>query len=353
MRLFSPEWLELRMKELTAGKAYEFGSDQNWPVVKVNGKVKNFKPNSSFAVRHYEYDNKANIDELGGRRTKYSEGGKVVPFLGDSFTFGVGVEDQETYVSLLSQKSGIRFLNLGVPGSALHFQNDIVEMRHNEIGRPNLYIFNVFIGNDFDNIKYHYATKQNTSEKKKKKNTISLLVSINNFVYHNNFLKRSYTIQFFRQQIVQIINHNNQQFINPIFNIIRTDTLHLDNTNKLFNKELERLMRMATNLNFRIIFIALPDKYQVNENLLRAKAKYYSIEESLLDKLAPNQTLERNFRNYGIPFFDVSNCLMKNKQFYMLYYTQDNHFTKYGHEAVAECLEKQGFYSIVKSLSQS
>ena len=340
------------MKELTAGQAYEFGSDQTWPVVKANGRFKSFTPNSSFSIRHLEYDNKANIDEFGGRHTKYNEGGEMVPFLGDSFTFGVGVEDEETYVSLLSEIYGVRFLNLGVPGSALHSQKDIIEMRHHEIGKPNIYVFNVFIGNDFDDIYGHDILESNKNVTYKKKKAVPWIASINGFVYHNNILKRSYTIQFFRQKVLQSITRDSEVLINPIFKITRKDKPYLIIANKSFNKELERLIAMSSTFRFGIIFIILPDVYQVNKDLMRVKAKYYGIEEDMLDMLAPNRILEKNFRDHQIHFIDTTDCLMRNDRVDMLYYTQDNHFTKYGHKSVAECIEEQGFHSIVNSLSR-
>ena len=109
---------------------------------------------------------------------------------------------------------------------------------------------------------------------------------------------------------------------------------------------------MSTALNFKIMFILLPDVFQVNKPLMRVKAKYYGIEEDTLDMLVPNRVLEEDLQSYQIQFLDTTGCLMKNKRIDMLYYTQDNHFTKYGHEAVAECLEKQGIYDILNTPSQ-
>ena len=365
LRLFTPDWLELRMSELTAGQAYEVGSDRSWPIVQVNTKLKNFVPNSSFPIRHLEYQNKANIDEFGGRKTDYQKSTVIVPFLGDSFTFGVGVENQETYVSILSSKSEVRFLNLGVPGSALHHQNDIIEMRHNELGKPKLYIFSTFIGNDFADIQNYYISKASQKELKEQKlreqkvkeravkgkktdDIRSWLLSINLFVYHNNLLKRIYTIQFFRQRLLSLVNRNSPETMNPIFRIARKDQLYLKGANMSFRKELERLKKLSDNLKFDVAFIILPDVYQVNQDLMKVKAKYYSIEQNMLDMLAPNRILEKNFREYQIHFIDTTACLMENKNIDRLYYTQDKHFTKYGHEVVAECIKKKGFYSFIE-----
>lgn len=57
-------------------------------------------------------------DEYGFRRTaNNSDAGHTILFLGDSCTFGVGVDDQETFVSLLQNRlPATRCVNGGVPG---------------------------------------------------------------------------------------------------------------------------------------------------------------------------------------------------------------------------------------------
>lgn len=222
-RLFAPSWLEYRMVELNVGQQREF-SDRNWPTERVGGVLKNFLPHSGFRTTHYEYDTAVSIDELGGRVTQHRGGERHIPFLGDSFLFGVGVEDDETYIHHLasaSQNSEDRFLNLGVPGSALHRQLDIVELRHEELGRPGLYVFNVFLGNDFTGI-FGYFTEQEESQKassvaagkpdrakRPKKKTLSH--NLNAFVFHNPVLKRSYLIQLVRQKLLSVLNRNNRK----------------------------------------------------------------------------------------------------------------------------------------------
>ena len=112
---------------------------------------KNFKPNSCFDVVHYEYCFKANINSYGGRVSGQQNSNTskiIIPFMGDSFTFGVGVGDEKAYVSLLNRKTYHFLLNLGVPGSNLENQQNIIKMRHEELEKPKVYIFSIFLGND-------------------------------------------------------------------------------------------------------------------------------------------------------------------------------------------------------------
>ena len=350
LRLFSPDWLSLRMKELTAGAPCEFGTDRHWPAVMVDGNFKRFEPNSNFAVRHLEYDNRAHIDELGGRSTRHKEGAVLVPFLGDSFTFGLGVEDEETYVSLLSELSEGRFLNLGVPGSALHNQSDIIELRHDELGRPPLYVFSFFIGNDFCDIEGHYK-RQTPQKGRRPGEEASWLHRINQVVYHNNILKRIYAIQFVRGQVLRFMNRSTSTFTLPIFQICRTDKPYLATAQEFLRKELERLQGIAARLQFDMVFILLPSEYQVHTKHMKIKAQYYGIDEAVLDMHAPNRLLEGELKRLGIGFIDTTDCLGRNERLDDLYYVQDKHFTRYGHQAAAECIEEQGFMDLVRNVS--
>ena len=152
LRAFGPHWLKLRIQEvgvknITGLDEGNFGSDKDWPVEENNGRFVRFTPLSKFKVWHYEYDMEANIDQWGGRKTLNSPGADknaLIPFLGDSFTFGVGVKDDETYGSLLSKTMSYPLINLGMPGSCLANHLDILEHRHAELGSPQLYVFNVF-----------------------------------------------------------------------------------------------------------------------------------------------------------------------------------------------------------------
>lgn len=107
-------------------------------VRKENGQFLSFTPFSRFTISHYEYRHSADIDELGAESSrKRPPGRSSVPFVGDSFVFGIGVPDQETFVNHLARGAPWRFVNLGVPGTSLNLQLDIVEKRHAELGSPN------------------------------------------------------------------------------------------------------------------------------------------------------------------------------------------------------------------------
>ena len=60
------------------------------------------------------------VTEQGTRVTgTEARGAARVAFLGNSFTFGYGVEDHDAFVGVLCRALGVACLNMGIPGSTL------------------------------------------------------------------------------------------------------------------------------------------------------------------------------------------------------------------------------------------
>lgn len=352
LRIFTPEWLAFRMNEINPDSESVAGSDRDWPVVEINDEFKSFVPFASFNIEHFEYRNLATIDELGGRRTRSFDDWPLIPFLGDSFTFGVGVNDDQTYINLLAGPGLGRFVNLGAPGIALNKELDILQLRHRELQNPQIYVLTVFAGNDFADL-YNYYTRTLPQKSRRghreNENDPSMLFKINRFVYRNPLTKHLYSVQFLRQKVLLLLNRNNPQHMNPVFLEARTDTPYLQEANRYFMEQLRRLKEMSRKLNFSFLFIILPDVHQIDRTLMEVKAEYYGIAPETLDLKMPNKLLARNFLSEDIPFIDISTCLESHDQSNRLYYRFDTHLTAYGHLAVARCLKENGFHQLLRA----
>lgn len=97
-----------------------------------------------------EFDLSVRINNLGFRGTKTSieKTKKRVVLIGDSFTFGWGVELEQTWIHLLSEKyPGIDFLNLGQGGN---HPGDYVRLAKQSLPllKPDLVIVGILQGND-------------------------------------------------------------------------------------------------------------------------------------------------------------------------------------------------------------
>ena len=359
MRFFGPSWLKTRMKEVgiknATGIPENFGSDKNWPVEKKEGKFVQFTPQTQFFVQHYEYENIAHIDQWGGRQTENLRdpvSSEFVPFLGDSFTFGVGVEDREVFVNLLKKRLGYQFLNLGVPGSCIVNHEDIISFRHQQLGEPSVYIFSFFIGNDLTNLFEYSPDKDNHAQATRLKplrgeKSTQILEMVNDFVRQNKFLRKVYFIQFIKSKLLILYNRYlaSQGIIrrmdDEIFHVIQDDK-YFSEMLKFLDVQLENLVQLSQDLHFQPVFVLIPDKHQIDAHLLNDKIKYYGLELDQVKIELLNETLGKKLDNLRIPSIDILGCL---RRFYQeagnpkLYYVLDNHLTAEGHEAVAQCLE--------------
>ncbi|MDP6526119.1 MAG: SGNH/GDSL hydrolase family protein [Kiritimatiellia bacterium] len=83
-------------------------------------------PNLTFRQLSQDYDCLATTTSRG-HRAPAVEGSPEVIFLGDSFTFGLGVTDEQTFVHLFARDSGLSCVNLARPGTGTGEQIDILE----------------------------------------------------------------------------------------------------------------------------------------------------------------------------------------------------------------------------------
>ncbi|MEO8315177.1 MAG: SGNH/GDSL hydrolase family protein [Pseudomonadota bacterium] len=351
VRAFAPPWLEQRMSILAPATANfsGFGTDRNWKVERKNGKFVSFTPHSQFNVSHVEYLNVANIDRFGGRRTFPSYGALPrVIVLGDSFTFGVGVEDHETVVSQMAIKvPGATFLNLGVPGSALPQQLEIVKERHAELA-SNLYVFFFFLGNDFaDILQYDLASSKGGSAKEtnspQSNPNDGVLWKVNDFIYHHPLLRHSYLIQLLRKFSLDALSVAYPGAVPPSDPIlIMMDGSKVEYHDKAMTaiiRQLRALLDAQDRLGFRSLLIAIPDRQQLSPSIREFQAQIHSVPLALLDPFRPNQLLRTAAASVGIPFFDPTQCISAaGYKIEELYYHQDSHFRALGYETLANCV---------------
>jgi lysophospholipase L1-like esterase len=343
--VLAPAWLTQRMLFLNpppGGQA--FGSDTGWKVDKKNGSFWRFTPRSEFDVANVEYNNKAHIDEYGGRVTAgadSAENNDLIPFLGDSFTFGIGVADTETFTSLLSPVVvPRRILNLGVPGTALNDQLPIVELRHDELGRPKKYVFFFFMGNDFSDLIEGKSKRENANQAPEEQ---TIAWRLNKLVYFNPILKHSYLLQFVRRQALAVMNAINpgQQFMDPIFLIMNSENrLYRDAAEAALQEQINRLSELQRKMEFSALIVVIPSVYQTNSRLRNGKSEEYGIPKNFIDVLLPNRILLEQTKGHEITLVDPTACITERNADGSLYYSKDNHLTAKGHKVFADCIRE-------------
>jgi hypothetical protein len=351
LRAFAPAWLEYRMAVLNPEATAEgWGSDAAWPVERRNGSFYSWIPSSSFSVSHLEYKTTANIDELGGRVVPSSSASKsnpLLPFLGDSFTFGIGVNDDETFVSKIADKiQHFRVLNLGVPETALTQQIELIDRRHHDLGNPQRYIFFFFLGNDFDDM---ISAEQATVHEKKAANVdletpYPILIALNNLATNTPILRQSYLLQLARQFGIDVLNRMRQRDgALPVWDasyyiMDKSMEAYRSEAQSALKKQLNRLISLQKTMKFKSMIVAIPDVHQVDASRRKLFADRFGISTDRLDPRLPNQLLADALRTVDIPLFDATECIANGRNADSYYYQRDTHFRPAGHEALARCV---------------
>jgi lysophospholipase L1-like esterase len=130
-----------------SNKIHQYDSLLGWRLV----------PDSSGAEKRTEFDSVYNINGQGFRDDKNyafkkEEGKERVIFLGDSFTFGIGVENGKTIPKLFEKKGNYETLNFGSSGYDVGQYFLILK----EIGMkygPDAVVFDIYLGNDIEDVR--------------------------------------------------------------------------------------------------------------------------------------------------------------------------------------------------------
>jgi hypothetical protein len=356
VRLTAEPWLEQRMAELNPESGTEgFGSDTNWTFDTLDGNFLRFRAGSEVAVSHYEYDLTAHIDAMSGRVTVPvpEAGAPVVPLLGDSFVFGIGVTDEQTIASRLAERHrDWRFLNLGVPGTALNEQLYFLRNRHREIGSPDRYVFFMYTGNDLLDL-FRGAPGEAPPERrveviadaKEASSSQRLLSRVNAFVYYNPVLKRSYAIQLVRRYLLNMLNASARderaaQMMNQ--SILMSDTRQValqQQAGELLAKQFRRLDELQERLGFASLVIVIPNMFQLDAERLSGMAVRYAMQPDDLDIMWPNRIIAGAAQGQNFRFLDTFDCMAASGDPKELYYLQDDHLREAGVRALAECID--------------
>ncbi len=347
-RAFSPEWLRVRMRQLnTGGNRNFYDSDQEWPfLMEPDGRTYQFIPGSSLRQVIPEYDFTASIDRWGGRVTTCgcAPDEPLVPFLGDSMLFGVGVADEEAYPSLLCRRvPGYCFLNLGIPGSGPDHYFKVLKRRHQALGAPSVYVVNFFMGNDYTDgpFKDPSATGPVVSVSGRLRATaLALLQKINHVCVYNAFFKRSYLVQRLRQQFFSLyVRFSGRGGYYSFFQIAHTrlfKDVQQDSLRRI-RGILDQFAQARADMGIEILFVLLPDKFQLYDHERKVKAEFYGLAFEELDPAKLNRIISEELAARQFTFIDLTECVRAQKA-QPLYYRADFHFTAYGNRVCAECL---------------
>ena len=339
-RALAPPWLGSRMREVAVARSLtDWGSDHEWPIERDGRGPFRFIPGSTFTVRDDEYVHDVRIDENGGRASGRAGGGRrpIVPVFGDSFTFGIGVRDEETWVSVVDRTAPVRLVNFGMPGSDLLEQIDqldALDRRDPGLFKARVCLFVVFLGNDLTTIES--AINRDEGSAQRRGSVLSDWLSAANAALDAHWiLRRWYIVQWGRALTVRAVNATRSEPQVQGMLALMDRRARLDGFRRAFGEAVDRLVRASVRVRFTPSVIIIPDRFQVDESLRRNKGALYGVDSTWYDARQPNRIVTEAMTAAGIAFIDVSACLEGVPG---QHYPRDGHLNAAGHETVAGCV---------------
>jgi len=347
-----------------------------------------FPPN---AIQHFESDEfayTATINSLGLREREIPrehDGSYRICAIGDSYTYGWGVEQEDTWLrelerGLTARGLEVQTINLGKPGSGPPFYSELAE-RTIPILQPDLLIVGVLLGNDVAS-----AGGEDTPDLSQSALTISewLYPNITRWLRTPDIDDNKRTTEM-PPQVSRAEDNRNaaknraQQFVNQDWNDeerAKYESFDEEVKTKFMNgglnpymvdlaiksphfynitmnledgwlkqcidrmsAHLARIKHVAQRYGSEVLVVTVPDGPYVNksawDNIQRVG---YEVRSDMIDSTAPDDAVRIAAERAGLDFVSISDTFKARRDDPELFFELDGHMTAKGHELYGETL---------------
>lgn len=301
------------------------------------------------ALKEFTFHMTTNSDGFR-RTTPYESNDNAEPsviLLGDSQTFGVGVNDEETIASFLSTELGKPVLNTGCPGYnniEQYFLTNTLLKKY----KPDYFILLFFPGNDpyenFTNRK-SFASSHKVDPSTPSKRTRNLKFSMGDvksylirhsaLYYLSTLLRRIGSINEFLYR-TNLVNRN---IPNEIAVYVKHPTDKKDQFWTITENALSEMNRIIGQADGKLLISIVPDKLQVDDAYWHQWVQKYRLNPSEFNRFAPNEHLKQFSQKKGIQFLDLTPIFRSRfEQGDNLFWRMDHHLREGGNRVIAESL---------------
>lgn len=330
-----------------------------------------FPPDSRFRLKTSEFDFEANVNSLGFRDRPFHAGSSSVTrivAIGDSFTYGWGVQDSEPWPKalerdLLARGMAVEIANLGRPGAGPDQYLRIAQAAV-PVLKPRWIIVGLLQGDDLNQSTSHAAPEEG-SVLKILFPTLSQLSSESPVVITADETRKKWQRQA-REFVARLEPAERQRFesLDPAIRVrflrgdLNPDILALSTrtpqySSWLLNKsgdvvqrkiaamaeQLVRIRRLAERYGAHLLVVSVPNWPYVSQSRSRQKLGFILTRE-MLSTEAPDDEMRQACRAAGIDrFISVTNEIRRRAaDGAALYFPADGHFTPEGQQAFADAL---------------
>ena len=307
-----------------------------------------FEPSSEGVVNHPEYKYKILHDEIGFRNPCYSSKKKNIKniVVGDSFVYGVGVEDLDT----LNCQIEIDNYTLGVPNASSSCYVQLIQRHYPNLkknfnieGLINIHII-LYIGNDFEkllDLNTGCPTEEINEIKFNRRGYLAQL---------NHLLTKGFLSEFYLPQLPKLLykNYTNERkyrninlldrkyFIDNGNDTFYTSYEHIDDVK--FENSLKEIFEKLKNVdksNFNISFYLMPSGSDISKKRLIRKSKISGFNYENIDTDIKYSSLINSCKKIKI------NCKDLRKYFTdKSYYYHDTHLNREGVKILSKIIDK-------------
>lgn len=264
--------------------------------------------------------------------------------IGDSFTFGMGVEDGETFAALLPAelaKAGVEAeaLNGGLPGTGIPDLVDWLE-RHGQALRPDLVVLAVFVGNDLtDALPGRDEIEIRDGRVGPRGAPAGLRAWLHRrshlFLLVKNALSQPATMPL--RRAVGLGEPYRLRTLRREFAVYsKTPGDELAAATAATDEALGRLAELAGERGFRLAAMLIPGEVQVDAARWRASLETLGLDPATVDPAAPTRVFADLLAGRGIPWLDLTGAIAAVRAARArIYYREDRHWTPAGHALAA------------------
>ena len=298
-------------------------------------------PNHEGLFKGREFKVNIKINSQGFRDDEYPfakpVGSKRVVVLGDSFTWGWGVEHEEIFCEVAEQKlEGTEFLNLGQNSYGTAQQYLLLKKLGMQFS-PDFTVLAFFPNDIMDNSARNpkrpaFMLQGGELVLDQTPKPLSFSQKVKKF-FNDHFLL--YSLIDYRVAMLKPLRKNPvayDGFDDYFFKSFHEKMEGPWDVTKALLVEIDRL----TNHRFLIMYI--PNRLQVEEETYQQALLVTKVDEKTVDLSYTNTLLQEFSETHGIPFLDLTPYFRKGNEQSSLYFQWDSHMTKAGHRLAGEIL---------------
>jgi hypothetical protein len=296
------------------------------------------------AYREYQYH--VTTDENGFRNSIPSElngeGERDILILGDSQTFGAGVNDDQTFASLISKGLNRSVLNTGVPGYNNIEELELAKTLFNRY-QSKVVILALYVGNDpYENYRNRNMFLS-SAEASKAKEAVSTLAFVKDYLKRNSSIYNGLT-RFRRFEAVNDFLYGLGLIQNEPpgeLAIYQKESKNHEAYWSITEQVLAQLNQLVTQHSAQFVLVLVPDRLQIDLAYQSQWVKKYRLDPNEYDFLGPNSRLQTFSEKHGILFLDPTALFQqKHKQGIRPFWAIDHHLAPAGHKIISELISK-------------